>query len=202
MDSILFLEMIGEKMFVCAGNGEEFKFAKSIGVGLVESAITLSEICVRERVESLVFVGSAGSYDRNVELLEVYTSFHATQIESSSLLSQSYTPIPQEIINDKNVSCETIQKILSLDLPQAIVNCGNYITTDISHAQRMRERGILLENMEFFSVLSVAKRFSLPALGVFCVSNYCGEKAHQEFVENRLGVIERLGEVVERYRKQ
>lgn len=183
-------------MFVCAGNGEEFEFAKSIGVGLVESAITLSEICLSQKVESLIFVGSAGSYDKEVELLEIFTSSQATQIESSALLFQSYTPIPQEIQSD--VSCETIQKILSLNLPQAIINSSNYITTDISHAQRMIERGILLENMEFFSVLSVARRFSLPALGVFCVSNYCGVEAHREFMENRVEVMRRLKGVVDR----
>lgn len=187
-------------MFVCAGNGEEFEFAKSIGVGLVESAITLSEICLSQKVESLIFVGSAGSYDKEVELLEIFTSSKATQIESSALLSQSYTPIPQEIQSD--VSCETIQKILSLGLPQAIINSSNYITTDISHAQRMRERGILLENMEFFSVLSMARRFSLPALGVFCVSNHCGGEAHREFMENRVEVMRRLRGVVDRARVQ
>ena len=46
-------------MFVCAGNGEEFEFARSIGVGLVESAITVSKLCMSEQVESLVFVGIA-----------------------------------------------------------------------------------------------------------------------------------------------
>lgn len=183
-------------MFVCAGNGEDFEFAKSIGVGLVESAITLSEICLSQKVEGLIFIGSAGSYDKDIKPLEIFTSYQATQIESSSLLSQSYTPIPQEI--QSNVSYETIQKILSLGLPQAIVNSSNYITTDFSHAQRMRERGILLENMEFFSVLSVARRFSLPALGVFCVSNHCGENAHREFMENRVEVMRRLKGVVDR----
>lgn len=183
-------------MFVCAGNGEEFEFARSIGVGLVESAITLSKLCVTEGVESLVFVGSAGSYDKEVDLLELFVSTQATQIESSALLSQSYTPIPQEIQSD--VSCETIQKILSLGLPQVIINSSNYITTDTSHAQRMRERGILLENMEFFSVLSVARKFSLPALGVFCVSNHCEKRAHQEFLENREEVMRRLRGVIER----
>lgn len=190
--------MVGEKMFVCAGNGEEFEFAKSIGVGLVESAITLSEICMSERVESLVFVGSAGSYDKEVDLLELFVSTESTQIESSLLVGESYTPLKQEIKSLENVSCETIRKILSLNFPQAIVNSSNYICVDSAYALRMKERGILLENMEFFSVLSVAKRFNIPALGVFCVSNHCGERAHQEFLENRGEVMGRLRGVIER----
>lgn len=184
--------MVGEKMFVCAGNGEEFEFARSIGVGLVESAITLSKLCMSEQVESLVFVGSAGSYDKEVDLLELFVSTQATQIESSLLVGESYTPLKQEIKSLKNVSCETISKILSLNLPQAIVNSSNYICIDPAYALRMKERGILLENMEFFSVLSVARRFNIPALGVFCVSNHCHSKAHKEFAENRLKVLRLL----------
>lgn len=189
--------MVGEKMFVCAGNGEEFGFARSIGVGLVESAITLSKFCATEMVESLVFVGSAGSYDKEVDLLELFVSTESTQIESSLLVGESYTPLKQEIKSLENVSCETISKILSLNLPQAIVNSSNYICVDSAYALRMKERGILLENMEFFSVLSVARRFNIPALGVFCVSNHCGERAHQEFLENRGEVMRRLRGVVE-----
>lgn len=184
--------MVGEKMFVCAGNGEEFEFARSIGVGLVESAITLSKLCATEMVESLVFVGSAGSYDKEVDLLEFFVSTQATQIENSLLVGESYTPFKQEIKSLENVSCETISKILSLNLPQTIVNSSNYICVDSSYALRMKERGILLENMEFFSVLSVARRFNIPALGVFCVSNHCHSKAHKEFAENRLKVLRLL----------
>ncbi len=179
-------------MFVCAGNGEEFEFARSIGVGLVESAITLSKLCMSEQVESLVFVGSAGSYDKEVDLLELFVSTQATQIESSLLVGESYTPLKQEVKSLENVSCETISKILDLNLPQAIVNSSNYICIDSAYALRMKERGILLENMEFFSVLSVARRFNIPALGVFCVSNHCHSKAHKEFAENRLKVLRLL----------
>ena len=184
--------MVGEKMFVCAGNGEEFEFARSIGVGLVESAITLSKLCMSEQVESLVFVGSAGSYDKEVDLLELFVSTQATQIEGSLLVGESYTPLKQEVKSLENVSCETISKILDLNLPQAIVNSSNYICIDPAYALRMKERGILLENMEFFSVLSVARRFNIPALGVFCVSNHCHSKAHKEFAENRLKVLRLL----------
>lgn len=190
--------MFGEKMFVCAGNGEEFEFARSIGVGLVESAITLSKLCMSEQVESLVFVGSAGSYDKEVDLLELFVSTQATQIESSLLVGESYTPLKQEVKSLENVSCETIRKILSLNLPQAIVNSSNYICVDSAYALRMKEREILLENMEFFSVLSVARRFNIPALGVFCVSNHCGERAHRDFLENREEVMRRLRGVVEK----
>lgn len=171
-------------MFVCAGNGEEFEFAVSIGVGLIESAINLARFCERERPDCLIFVGSAGSYDRGVELLELCISSEVTQIESSLLLGGSYTPIENRICALSDVSHGTIQGIKALGLREVVVNSSNYITTDTHHAQRMQEKGILLENMEFFSVLSVANTFRIPSIGVFCVSNYCHPKAHEEFVGN------------------
>lgn len=183
-------------MFVCAGNGEEFEFAQKVGVGLVESAINLTRLCLEKKPDCLIFVGSAGGYSLELPLLELCISDHATQIESSALLGESYTPIENHICALKDVSHETIQRIKSLGLQEVVVNSSNYITTDIHHANRMQKKGILLENMEFFSVLSVANTFEIPAIGVFCVSNYCGENAHQEFVGNRRDVMERLRGVI------
>lgn len=184
-------------MFICAGNGEEFDFAQSIGVGLVESAINLTRLCQREKPAFLIFVGSAGSYDPNLPLLEFYLSKEATQIEQGFLLDQSYTPIAQSVKSvQKDVSYETIDTLKALKFPQVIVNSSNYITTDLASAQAMCKRGILLENMEFFSVLSVANTFCVPASGVFCVSNYCHPKAHEEFVRNRGEVMGRISEMM------
>ena len=184
-------------MFVCAGNGEEFDFAQSIGVGLVESAINLTRLCQREKPAFLIFVGSAGSYDLNLPLLEIYLSEEATQIEQSFLLDQSYTPIVQSVKSvKKDVSYETIDTLKALKFPQVIVNSSNYITTDLASAQAMCERGIVLENMEFFSVLSVARTFGLPTLGIFCVSNRCSPQAHTEFMKNCEKVKGRLNEVI------
>ena len=76
------------------------------------------------------------------------------------------------------------------------VNSSNYITTDRAHAARMLERGIGLENMEFFALMSVAQRYGVPAMGVFCVSNYCHAEAHNEFVQNHGAVKEKLQNLV------
>lgn len=179
-------------MFVCAGNGEEFSFAQSVGVGLIQSAINLTKICQNNSVSYLVFVGSAGSYDPNIPLLSLYCGLESVQIEASLFCSSAYTPIALKEKSLEIVSHETISQIRSLNLPQALINSSNYITTDRSISQKMQERGILLENMEFFSVLSVARAFNIPALGVFCVSNYCHLEAHQEFMNHRVRVTEKI----------
>ncbi|BEG58018.1 hypothetical protein NHP21005_17060 [Helicobacter sp. NHP21005] len=79
-------------MFVCAGNTESFSWAKSVGVGLVQSALNLSRLCLLDKPKELVFVGTAGSYDLKTPLLSLFVSSKATQIEESFILGHSYTP--------------------------------------------------------------------------------------------------------------
>lgn len=67
---------------------------------------------------------------------------------------------------------------------QVVVNSSNYITTDENSANQMAMAGIPLENMEFYAVMKVAQSFGVPAMGVFCVTNYCDENAHRDFLAN------------------
>ncbi|TLD97200.1 purine-nucleoside phosphorylase [Helicobacter jaachi] len=170
-------------MIVCAGNGEDFAFAKSIGVGLVESAMRLSQICARESVDSIIFIGSAGAYSQNTHIFDVYIADSATQIELAFLQEQAYTPLDNHIQSDTLnmlVSHETLKTLP----PKAVINSSNYITTDTHLAARLSAAGIMLENMEFFAVMSVAQYFAIPCVGIFCVSNYCHKDAHTDFINN------------------
>lgn len=204
-------------MLICA-RGENFGFAKEIGVGLVESASLLTSLILRENPQSLIFVGSAGSYDENLKIFDIAISHSATQIEHSFTQNKSYTPIDNKI---EIVSYETMplfsqdstqkrnantqdsasidsvmpdstksQNLLEITLkkmshfPSVIVNSSNYICTDSSYAKQMKNAGITLENMEFFSVLKVADYFKIPAFGIFCITNYCDENAHSDFLAN------------------
>lgn len=209
-------------MFICA-KGESFSFTREIGVGLVESASLLTSLILRENPKFLIFVGSAGSYDKDIGLFDIFTSCSATQIEYSFTQDKSYTPIDNKveivsyetsqilhkdstkIICDSanqqsdtdSSDCDTIphdstksQHIFKnaleamRDFPSSIVNSSNYICTDILYAKQMKNVGITLENMEFFSVLKVAKYFKIPAFGIFCVTNYCDKNAHNDFLAN------------------
>lgn len=181
-------------MFVCA-RGENIGFAKEIGVGIVESSIELTSLVLRDNPKYLIFIGSAGAYDKSVNLLDIFVSNSATQIESSFSKDESYTPLNNKI---EIVSYETLQN-KSKDLRSnpninlktildshnfAIVNSSNYICTDKIFARKMSSAGIILENMEFFAILKVADYFKIPALGIFCVTNYCDKNAHNDFLAN------------------
>jgi nucleoside phosphorylase len=170
-------------MFVCAGRGEEFDFATSIGVGMVEASINLSRIAIMTPPEFIIFVGSVGSYGRK-RIFDIVHSKSSSNIEHSLLRDDSYTPIENLISTAENFKKDLI------------VNSSNYITTSKKISKEYINMGIDLENMEFFGVMSVAKEFNIPVGGVFVVTNYCFDDAHREFIENREKAISLLSSFI------
>jgi nucleoside phosphorylase len=158
-------------MIICAGNSETFDFATPMGVGLIESSINLTRLCLFDKPEFLLFVGTAGSYGEKT-IFDIVESKTASNIELAFLNNDAYTPL------DNVVSTNTTQK------QDVIVNSSNYITTNDETAKKFLKLGIGIENMEFFAVLKVAQEFNIPAGGVFCITNYTNKDAHKDFIQN------------------
>ena len=171
-------------MIVCAGNNETFSFATPIGVGLQESAINLTRIALFDKPDFLIFIGSAGSYG-SYKIFDIVESMTASQIELSFWQNNSYTPI-DNVIEAKNSNSNS----------KVIVNSSNYITTNLTLSKEYLKRNIHLENMEFFSVLSIAKEFDIPVLGIFVVTNYTDKNAHKDFIKNHQKAKELLSEYI------
>lgn len=157
-------------MIVCAGNNESFEFAISIGIGITQSVIKLTQILSEKKCEEIIFIGSAGIYG-GAKIGEIYESKSASNLEISYLQNLSYSPILGEIYS--NVSCETFR-----------INSSNFITTDEKIAKKFFEFGLNLENMEFFSVSQVAQNFGIPFTGIFYTTNFCNKNAHNDFIKN------------------
>jgi nucleoside phosphorylase len=180
-------------MIICAGNSETFDFAVPIGVGLIESTINLTRLCLFDKPEFLLFVGSAGSYGKE-NIFDIIESKTAANIELAFLSNDAYTPL------DNVVSTNTTNK------QDIIVNSSNYISTNEEITKKFLKIGVGIENMEFFSVLKVAQEFNVPAGGVFCVTNYTNKNAHEDFMKNHekakellsLHVKKRIGELTKR----
>ena len=159
-------------MIICAGNNETFDFATPIGVGLIESAINLTRLCLFDRPEFLLFVGSAGSYGEH-KIFDVIESKTASNIELGFLTNDAYSPLDNVISTNINQT--------KIDV---IVNSSNYISTNKELTKKFLNLGIGIENMEFFAVLKVAQEFDIPAGGVFCITNYTNKNAHEDFLKN------------------
>ena len=158
-------------MILCAGNSENFDFAQPIGIGLVESAMNLARLCLFDKPEFLLFVGTAGSYGEK-KIFDIVESKTASNIELAFLSNDAYTPL------DNVVSTNLTDK------KDIVVNSSNYISTNKELAKNFLKFGVGIENMEFFSILKVAQEFNIPAGGVFCITNYTDENAHTDFLKN------------------
>ena len=158
-------------MILCAGNNETFDFAQPMGVGLIETAMNLTRLCLFDKPEFLLFVGTAGSYGE-ANLFDIIESKTAANIELAFLSNDAYTPLD-------NVVSTNITNIKDV-----VVNSSNYISTNDALASKFLKLGIGIENMEFFSVLKIAEEFNIPAGGVFCVTNYTNKNAHKDFITN------------------
>ncbi|MGB5791688.1 purine-nucleoside phosphorylase [Poseidonibacter sp.] len=167
-------------MIVCAGRNETFKFAETIGVGLIESAINLTRTCLFNKPEYILFIGTAGSYG-NHKIFDIIESRRASNIELSFLTNSSYTPLDNVLESDN--------KMVKND---TIVNSSNYISTNEELAKKYNEYGIGIENMEYFSVLQVAREFSIPVAGIFIVTNYTNKNAHDDFIKNHEEAMKKL----------
>lgn len=177
-------------LLVCAGKSESFEFAQSIGIGLIETTITLTNILTKKAIEDdlpkqIVFVGTAGIYKKG-EILEIYESSKASNLEISKLLNLSYSPLNLE--NPLNVSRETSLTNSS----NIVINSSNFITQDKNLATKFYENGFDLENMEFYSILSVANFFKIKCKAVVCTTNFCDENAHEMFIKNHDAAKEKL----------
>ena len=158
-------------MIICAGNNETFDFAQPMGVGLIETAMNLTRLCLFDKPEFLLFIGSAGSYG-DAKIFDIIESKTASNIELAFLSNDAYTPI------DNVVSTNTTNE------KDVVVNSSNYISTNDVLAKNFLKFGVGIENMEFFSVLKIAEEFNIPAGGVFCVTNFTNENAHEDFLKN------------------
>ena len=158
-------------MIICAGNNETFDFAQPMGVGLIETAMNLTRHCLFDKPEFLLFIGSAGSYG-DAKIFDIIESKTASNIELAFLSNDAYTPL------DNVVSTNTTNK------KDVVVNSSNYISTNQELAKNFLKFGVGIENMEFFAVLKIAEEFNIPAGGVFCITNYTDENAHEDFLKN------------------
>ncbi|MCD6433165.1 MAG: purine-nucleoside phosphorylase [Sulfurimonas sp.] len=170
-------------MIICAGNNESFDFAQPMGVGLIETAMNLTRLCLFDKPEFLLFVGSAGSYG-NHKIFDIVESKTASNIELAFLNSDAYTPL------DNVISANTTNK------KDVIVNSSNYISTNKKLTKKFLELDVEIENMEFFAVLKVAEEFDIPAGGVFCITNFTDENAHADFIKNHEKAKELLSQHV------
>lgn len=198
-------------LIVCAGKNEDFSFAKSIGVGLVEASAGLCELLFKfnalgagtNKVDKIIFIGTCGLYQKGDKKgLNALNLNENGKIKENlgvkNLASENQKPLQllkiyesahcfnveaSKLTNDfySPAECEIN---LNVSYETKKCNSSNYICTDENVAARFADLGLELENMESFAVLSVAKRFGISATCFLCATNFCDKNAHQSFLQN------------------
>ncbi|MEA3512883.1 MAG: purine-nucleoside phosphorylase [Campylobacterota bacterium] len=169
-------------MIVCAGNNEIFPFAVPVGVGLCESAINLTRLCLFDKPDYIIFIGSAGSYNKNeYKIFDIVESSDSSNIELSFFDNNSYTPI-DNVLKSENLNIKS----------DTIVNSSNYITTNDRLSKEFEQYRIGIENMEFYSIVKVAQEFDIDVKGIFIVTNYTNKNAHKDFISNHSKAMDKL----------
>ena len=167
-------------MILSAGRNESFPFATPIGVGMVESAMNFTQLCLFNKPDFVVFVGSAGSYGEH-NVFDIIESSSASNIELSFFNDDCYTPL-DNVIKTNNITLRD----------DTIVNSSNYISTNENLTKEFKQYGIGIENMEFFSLVQIAKEFDIPVAGVFVITNYTNKNAHEDFTKNHKLAMDKL----------
>ncbi|SFZ98865.1 Purine nucleoside phosphorylase [hydrothermal vent metagenome] len=170
-------------MIICAGKTEQFDFAMPVGIGMINVAINLTKLCLEKKPDYIMFVGTAGSYGEK-KVFDIIESKTAANIENSFFSGGSYCPIDNVVTSVKDVSRETL------------VNSSNYITTNKEIGKYYTAQNVQIENMEYFAVLQVANYFGISAGGIFIVTNYCDENAHEDFLKNQKEAMKKLDKYV------
>lgn len=193
-------------LIVCAGKNEDFSFAKSIGVGLVEASVGLCELLFKfnvlgawaNKVDKIIFIGTCGLYQKSESLNLSKKSEIKGNLGAKNLMRENQKPLKlleiyesahcfnveaSKLTNDfySPAECEIN---LNVSYETKKCNSSNYICTDENVAARFADLGLELENMESFAVLSVAKRFGISATCFLCATNFCDKNAHQSFLQN------------------
>ncbi|MDQ7042088.1 MAG: purine-nucleoside phosphorylase [Sulfurimonas sp.] len=172
-------------MIICAGNNETFNFAQPMGVGLIETAMNLTRLCLFDKPEFILFVGSAGSYG-DAKIFDIIESKTAANIELAFLSNDAYTPLDNVVTTNET------------EVKDIVVNSSNYISTNEVLTKNYLKFGVGIENMEFFAVLKIAQEFNIPAGGVFCVTNFTNANAHEDFLKNHEKAKQLLSEHVKK----
>lgn len=198
-------------LIVCAGKNEDFSFAKSIGVGLVEASAGLCELLFKfnalgaraNKPDKIIFIGTCGLYQKGdkkgLNALNLNENGKIKEnLGAKNLTSENQKPLKLLEIYESahcfNVEASKLTNAfyspaeceinLNVSYETKKCNSSNYICTDANVAARFADLGLELENMESFAVLSVAKRFGISATCFLCATNFCDKNAHQSFLQN------------------
>ena len=149
-----------------------------VGVGPVVAAAAAARILEAQRPDSVVLVGTAGSYHGGPP---IGTAIAATEVALSwgvAAMGLGYVPrAPKPVICDSSM-------LARVEAPRHRVLTVGAITTDSTLARRIAD-GYTVEHLEAFGVACACQQASVPFLAVLGITNDVGPDAHVQWLTHR-----------------
>ena len=155
------------------------------GVGMLSSAISLTQYVFQQKPDLIIQVGIAGCFDKNIILGDVilidneylgdtgvwenneWKDLFDLNLQQSDKLPFINKGLPNEETGKWNV----------LHLPEVTGVTVNKITTDVQTDSLLQTKyGAVIESMEGASLHYVCRMFSISFIQVRSLSNYIGER--------------------------
>lgn len=162
-----------------------------LGIGYLEASRKLEEILQENKdktIEAIVFIGTAGSYRKNLEIGDIVQVERSRLLLLGSLDEKAYSPEKYD-----NYVLKTLKS--SGDLKTADAMTSMEITSDdITAAKIYKDVGkeFLVENMELYGVAHTAQAHGIPCFSLLAISNYNNIFAQKEWQNNQEDVSEKL----------
>jgi len=186
-------------ILICSAWDKEIKFLQEnspgpdyliepLGIGFLDAALNLQQILNKKKFDHIVFLGTAGSYTRDLDLGEIVSVSAVSLLNFATVLGFGYNPVQYPTF---------FAERLFLDQKLKPVQClsGLEITNNENFAQSIvtdyPESG-LVENLELFGVAKVADAMQIPWSALLGVTNYIAKDAHQQWHERHQEVSEQL----------
>lgn len=165
----------------------------SLGVGYLEAARKLESILLElesqeKKVESIIFLGTCGSYRKNLEIGDIVQIQKSRLALIGKLEEKAYTPQKYE---------DFILRVLKSGDELNTADCMSSMeitNDDITAAKLYKDVGkeFLVENMELYGVAHVAEKHKISCFSLLAVANYNNIFANREWENNQEEVSEKL----------
>lgn len=171
------------------------KFLKMpLGIGYLEAARNLERILHEnkdKKIEEIVFLGTAGSYRKNLEIGDVVQIRKSRLLLLGKLDERAYVP-------EKYDDC--LLRVIgnsSIEIADAMTSM-EITNDDITAAKIYKDIGqeFLVESMELYGVAHVAAQHKISCFSLLGITNYNNIFANREWENNQEEVSEKLAEAV------
>ena len=155
------------------------------GLGMLPSAVRLTQYVLQHKPGLIIQAGIAGSLDTSIRLGDVVAvkreCLGDTGVQEGGvwkdIFDMGFQQADEPPFSDRHITNEWLATYNILQLPEVTGVTINQITTSADSIQMLETKyGAQVESMEGASLHYVCKLFNIPFIQIRAISNYIGER--------------------------